>query len=45
MISLKFDSNNDRIYVQNPVAMNNQYLTAKNFVNGLKGMLLRGPSG
>jgi len=29
----------------NPTAMKVQYLTAKYFVNGLKGMLFRGPSG
>jgi hypothetical protein len=29
----------------NPTAMKVQYLKAKNFVNGLNGMLLRGPSG
>lgn len=31
--------------VPNPTAMNDQYLTAKNFVNGLNGMFDRGPSG
>ena len=29
----------------NPTAMKDQYLSANHFVNGLNGMLLRGPSG
>jgi hypothetical protein len=32
-------------HVQNPTNMKVQYLRANHFVNGLNGMLLRGPSG
>ena len=35
----------DLEYLPNPTAMKDQYLRANHFVNGLNGMLDRGPSG